>query len=105
MAEEIMKTCQAVTEPELARARAQLKSSLMMSLESTSSRIERLGRHMLIYGRPLSIDELVARIEAVTLESLTDLAKRLFAGSRPSITALGVLDSLEPYDRIAGRFG
>jgi predicted Zn-dependent peptidase len=77
----------------------------MMSLESTSSRIERLGRHMLIYGRPLPIEEMVARIEAVTPERILALAKRTFTESRPSITALGALQSLEPYDRIVGRFG
>ena len=105
MADEMMKVCEAITEPELARARAQLKSGLMMSLESTSSRIERLGRHMLIYGRPLPIEEMVARIEAITPERILALAKRTFNESRPSVTALGALQSLEPYDRIVGRFG
>ena len=105
MADEMMKVCEAITEPELARARAQLKSGLMMSLESTSSRIERLGRHMLIYGRPLPIEEMVARIEAITPERILALAKRTFTESRPSVTALGALQSLEPYDRIVGRFG
>ncbi|MSO74350.1 MAG: insulinase family protein [Alphaproteobacteria bacterium] len=105
MADELMKVCEAITEPELARARAQLKSGLMMSLESTSSRIERLGRHMLIYGRPLPIEEMVERIDAITPERILALAKRTFTASRPSITALGALGSLEPYDRIVGRFG
>ncbi len=105
LADEMMKVCEAVTEPELARARAQLKSGLMMSLESTSSRIERLGRHMLIYGRALPIEEMVARIEAITPAHVVALAKRTFTTSRPSVTALGTLQSLEAYDRIAGRFG
>ncbi|MGD9538467.1 MAG: M16 family metallopeptidase [Alphaproteobacteria bacterium] len=105
MADEMMKTCEAITEPELARARAQLKSGLMMSLESTSARIERLGRHMLIFGRPLSIAEMVERIEAVTPERIVALAKRTFTGAKPSITALGPLGGLEAYDATAGRFG
>jgi predicted Zn-dependent peptidase len=104
MADEMMKTCEAITEAELSRARAQLKSGLMMSLESTSSRIERLGRHMLIFGRPLGIQEMVERIEAVTPERIVALAKRTFTGATPSITALGPLGGLEPYDATAGRF-
>jgi predicted Zn-dependent peptidase len=104
MADEMMKTCAAITEPELARARAQLKSGLMMSLESTSARIERLGRHMLIFGRPLGIAEMVERIEAVTPARIVALARRTFTGAKPSLTALGPLGRLEPYDATAGRF-
>jgi predicted Zn-dependent peptidase len=105
LAEEMMKTCAAVSEPELARARAQLKSSLMMSLESTSSRIERLGRHMLIYGRPLAVGEMVERIEAVSAEKVVALARRLFMDKRLSVAALGPVAGLEPYERMAARFG
>ena len=105
MADEMMKTCEAITEAELARARAQLKSSLLMSLESTSSRIERLGRHMLIYGRPLDIAEIVAQVEAVTTDDVVRLARRLFKESRLSLAALGPIDTLEAYDRVRGRFG
>jgi len=105
MADEMMKTCEAITDAELARARAQLKSGLLMSLESTSSRIERLGRHMLIYGRPLDTAEIVAQIEKVTTQDVVRLARRLFKESRPSLAALGPIDTLEAYDRVRGRFG
>ena len=58
-----------LTEAEVARAKAQMKAGLLMALESCSSRAEQLARHMLAYGRPLTVEELVARIDAVSVES------------------------------------
>ncbi|BAD40517.1 M16 family metallopeptidase [Symbiobacterium thermophilum] len=67
-----------VTEEELAEAREQLKGQLMLGLESTSSRMSRLGRGELIRGFVHSPDEVIARVEAVTLEQVNELAHRLF---------------------------
>ena len=50
---------------ELARARAQLKSGLLMSLEATSARVEQHAAHMLTFGRPFDSAELIRRIDAV----------------------------------------
>ncbi len=105
MAEEMTKVERAVTEEEMARARAQLKSALLMSLESSSARCERLGRQMLIFGRPIPVEEMIAKIDAISGADVTRVARRIFAGSRPTVAALGPIDKVEPYDRIAGRFG
>ncbi len=105
MAEEMTKVERAVTEEEMGRARAQLKSALLMSLESSSARCERLGRQMLIFGRPIPVEEMIAKIDAISGEDVTRVAHRIFAGSRPTVAALGPIDKVEPYDRIAGRFG
>ena len=48
-----------LTEAEIARAKAQMKAGLLMALESCSSRAEQLARHVLAYGRPLTVEELV----------------------------------------------
>ncbi|MCQ8277808.1 insulinase family protein [Acetobacteraceae bacterium KSS8] len=79
---------EAVRQVELDRARAQLKSSLLMSLESTGSRCEQLARQLQIFGRIIPTAETVARIEAVTLDDIRRAASRMFAG-RPTLTALG----------------
>lgn len=105
MAEEMTKVERAVTEEEMARTRAQLKSALLMSLESSSARCERLGRQMLIFGRPIPVEEMIAKIDAISGADVTRVARRIFAGSRPTVAALGPIDKVEPYDRIAGRFG
>ncbi len=84
-----------LTEAEVARAKAQMKAGLLMALESCSSRAEQLARHMLAYGRPLGVDELVARIEAVTPDSTRDAARVLLGRGRPAVVALGSGRGLE----------
>jgi predicted Zn-dependent peptidase len=78
-----------LTEAEVARAKAQMKAGLLMALESCSSRAEQLARHVLAYGRPLPVDELVARIDAVSVESTRNAARALLSRSRPAVVALG----------------
>jgi predicted Zn-dependent peptidase len=78
-----------LTEVEIARAKAQMKAGLLMALESCSSRAEQLARHVLAYGRPQTAEELVARIDAVSVESTRDAARALLSRSRPAVVALG----------------
>lgn len=92
-----------VNEEELARARSQLKSSILMSRESTGGRCEQLANHLLIFGRPLSTDEVVAAIEAVDRGAVQRLAARL-AESRPTLTSLGPIGQVESFDSVARRF-
>ncbi|CAO3400035.1 M16 family metallopeptidase [Azospirillum palustre] len=100
--DEIAKVGADVTEDEVARARAQLKAGTLMALESTMSRCEQLGQQILIYDRPVSVDEIVAKIDGVDRESVVKAASRLRA-SRPTVAALGPIAKLESYDRIAER--
>jgi predicted Zn-dependent peptidase len=78
-----------LTEAEIARAKAQMKAGLLMALESCSARAEQLARHMLAYGRPQGVPELLARIDAVSIESTRDVAHALLTHSRPAVVALG----------------
>ena len=73
-----------------------------MSLESTGGRAEQLGQQTLVYGAPLSLHDLIQRIEAVDLGQVQRTATRLFT-SRPTLTATGVLKKLESYDKICSR--
>jgi predicted Zn-dependent peptidase len=101
---EIVKIGQEVGMEELVRARAQLKASILMSLESTSARCDQLARQLLVFGRPLPPREVVAQIEAVDVDALLRVARRLVAAP-PTITALGPVARMEGYDRLATRFG
>ncbi|RMF08366.1 MAG: insulinase family protein [Alphaproteobacteria bacterium] len=76
-------------EEEIERARAQLKAGLLMSLESSSARAEQLARHLLAYGRVLETDELIARVDAVSAESVRALAEQMFTTVPPSIALVG----------------
>ncbi|MGZ9034397.1 MAG: M16 family metallopeptidase, partial [Rhodospirillales bacterium] len=100
--EELIKVTKGVGDDEIARARAQLKSSVLMSLESTSSRCEQLARQLMVFGRPIPVTEGVAKIEAVDAEAVVRVAKRVLA-SKPTVAGLGPVGKLEPYDRIVER--
>jgi len=102
--DELAKVATTVTEAEIARARAQAKASILMSLESPSGRTEQLARHILIFGREIPPDELKRKVDAVDAASIRRVAERL-AKSKPSVAALGPIDKLEDYGRIAARFG
>ena len=73
---------------EIARARAQIKASILMSLESTSSRSEQLARQMVVFKKPLSIEDTIAKVEAVDEDAIKRVAERLLA-SPPTLTTLG----------------
>lgn len=67
-----------ITEKELKKGKEQLKGSLMLSLESTNSRMSRLGKNELLLGRHLSLDEIIAKIDRVSHESVHAVAQQLF---------------------------
>ena len=73
---------------EIARARAQIKAGILMSLESTSSRSEQLARQMVVFKKPLSIEDTIAKVEAVDEDAIKRVAERLLA-SPPTLTTLG----------------
>ncbi len=103
--EEIGKLTARIGEEEIGRARAQLKAGLLMSLESSAARIEQIGRQILIFGRPLSSDEVIAKFDAVDAAALARAAARLARVDRPAVAAIGPIDRLESYADIAARFG
>ena len=100
--DELMKVAEDVTDDEVARAAAQLRAGTLMALESTMSRCEQLGQQLLVYGRPVPIEEIVRKIGAVDRDAVMRVARRLRA-SRPTVAALGPISRLEEYDRIAAR--
>ncbi len=66
---------------ELARAKAQLKAGLLMSLEGCAGQSEYLARQMLIHGAPVQPVEVVAKIDACTIDEVREAARRMIAGS------------------------
>jgi predicted Zn-dependent peptidase len=84
-----------VSDEELRRSKAQLKGSLMLSLESSTSRMSNLARQEMYFDRFYDLDELIQRIEAVTSEDLTLLANEFFKTESVAVTALGNLSGLK----------
>ncbi len=86
---------------ELDRARAQIRSSLMMSMESPASRAGQVAKQILLFGRPVSNEELLDRLAALNIERLKDLSNRLFTESTPTIAAVGPVETLPSQAEIA----
>lgn len=76
-------------ESEVQRAKESLKGSLMLSLESTGSRMSIRARSEIYHGRQMTLDELISRIDAVTAQDLQRMANDLFHPSRLSMAAIG----------------
>jgi len=77
------------TAEELARAKENLKGRVVLSMESTGARMNKLGAGLLNGTPLLSVDEVVARIDAVTLDAVAELAEQLFAPGRLSSAGIG----------------
>ena len=91
-----------VNADELHRARAQVKASLLMSLESTGSRCEQLARQMQVFGRLIPTAETVAKLNAVTIEDVQRAARRIFRAP-PTLAALGPADNIPGLSAIVDR--
>lgn len=78
-----------LTEAEVARVKAQMKAGLLMSLESCGARVHQLARQIFAFGKPMTPAELVARIDAVTVDSARAAGRALLARSRPAFAAVG----------------
>jgi len=66
-----------------------MKAGQLMALESSGARAEQLAMQMIAYGRPIPVEEVVAKIDAVTVESARASGSALIARGRPAIAALG----------------
>lgn len=75
--DELSKLAAQVSEEEVVRARAQIKASILMSLESTGARCEQIAQQILAYGEPLTVEDIVSKIEAVDPAAVQRLAARL----------------------------
>jgi len=85
----------AVPAEELRRAKDHLKGSLMLGLESTSSRMANLARQELYFQQFFSLDELVESIEAVSVEDVQGIARTFFNQEQIGVTVLGKLDKFK----------
>lgn len=102
--DQLERSVSSITEEEVARAKAQMKASLLMALESSGARAEQIARQMMVYGRPLPLPEIVAKIEAVTVESTQAAGLALLARSRLAIAGLGPGRGVERAAQIVENF-
>jgi predicted Zn-dependent peptidase len=84
-----------VSEVELKRAKDQLKSNMVIGLESSGSRMANLARQQMYFGRFFGVDEIMEEIEAVTTGDVQELAQELFQPEMLALTLLGNLGSMK----------
>lgn len=102
MLDEMVKIQNGITEHELARAKMQIISGARMGREKVMTRVDQQGRHMLTYGTPFDIKELMDNVNAVTCEDVATLAKYVFA-TPMLVSAVGQLEKLMPVDDMRKR--
>jgi predicted Zn-dependent peptidase len=80
-----------ITDEELARGIGQLRGSMVLGLEDTGSRMSRIGKSELVYGEMLSVDDIIARISAVTLDDVRQVARDVLC-AKPTLAIIGPFD-------------
>ncbi|MEF2095530.1 pitrilysin family protein [Bacillus sp. CFBP9009] len=83
-----------ITEKELRNSKEQLKGSLMLSLESTNSRMSRNGKNELMLGEHRSLDDIIIKIDEVTEDTVNELANQIFTEH-----SLSLVSPLENWDK------
>jgi predicted Zn-dependent peptidase len=88
-----------IDETEIARAKAQMKVGLLAALESPGGRIERIARQLLTWGRVIPSEEVVAKVDAVTVADVRHAGQLLLQGA-PTIAAIGPIHGLPSIDKV-----
>jgi len=94
-----------LTDNEVARARAQLKVSLLMGMERPGTRAEQIAGQLFALGKVQSASEIVAQLDAIDAQAIKAYAARMVSTGNPTIAAVGPVARLEPHRDFARRFG
>jgi predicted Zn-dependent peptidase len=77
------------TEEEVQRAKGHVRGGLVLSMDDPGGRMSRLGRSELVHGEILTVDDLLARVDAVTTDDVARVAKRTYGASDPVLACVG----------------
>ena len=94
---------QTLSETEARRAKAQMKVSLLAALESPSARCEQIARQLMAFGRVLTREEIIARIDSLDIIQVRRAGAQALA-SAPTVAAIGPVSKVYTPDRVAERF-
>lgn len=94
-----------LTDSEVARARAQLKVSLLMGLERPGTRAEQIAGQLFALGKVQSAAEIVAQLDAIDAVAVKRFAARVMQDGAPAVAAVGPIGKLESHQNFARRFG
>ena len=91
-------------EDEVGRAKALMKVGLLSALESSPTRAERAARQTALFGRVIAPEEIVAHIDALSVEDVRRVGRRMLA-TAPTLTSLGPVAQVPTPDRVTERLG
>ncbi len=99
LCDEIKKVCLNVTEEELDRAKAQIRSGIIMAEEKSGYKSEEIGKHFSIFGKYDGPEVVLGYVNKTTKNDILAAAKRIFAG-KPSLSVVGIEANSVSYDEI-----
>jgi processing peptidase subunit alpha len=94
-----------ISEQEISRAKNQLKSSLMMNLESKMVQLEDMGRQVQIYGKRIDVLEMCEKINQVTRDDIIKIAEKTFTSSEPTIIVQGDREAFGDIKGMLNKYG
>ena len=96
--EAMVRLCAKVSDEEVARARNQLKATMIAHLDGTSAVCEDIGRQLLVYGRRMTPAEIFARIDAVDAAAVREVASKYIHDQDLAIAGLGAIHEMPDYN-------
>jgi len=103
LCDQLIQSPENLTEIEIEKSKAQLKTATLMSIESTNTNANVAAYQLLRYGKLIDIRERIEKIEKVSKDSIERIAKKLLA-SNPTMSSIGPIKNLETIDKIKSRF-
>lgn len=105
VAGEMASLAETATEEEVARAKAQLKSSFLMGLERPAARAEMIASHIFNHDRVLTVEEMTEKLNAVDAQAIRRFGEKVMSATAPAIATVGPAAKHESYGIFAKRFG
>lgn len=102
---ELQRCSDDIIQEELDRARAQIRSTLLMTMESPAARAGQIARQILLFGREIPNAELMERLDALSVERIKDLAGRVFHDAKPTLSAVGPIAEFPRLEEIRNMLG
>jgi predicted Zn-dependent peptidase len=97
---QIKKITEKITDEELSRVRNQFEASLLMSKESTTTRMQKAGNNILSFNKIISDKDILNQVKMVKKNDISEMAEKIFFSKKPTLATLGKIKNLMTYDKL-----